>query len=390
MVREPGLAGRSLENSAITKTHVSFSYYRFIDSDGVVNLSAEDFNFLDRKHCFRMPTRSLLNELVKHYFLFVHPHLPIINEGAFWEVYTARSIYPAQRSRVSLFVVQAMMFVSCSVSSHHNLFEAVLNPRNSSYLRKQYKVLGLQITEVPGQPTTSEQRYVTSGLYSQAKLTMQFLFDFDTKRDSISTAQGTLLLSYHTPMGNVKMNSYWLGIAIHFARDAKAHLYFTSSHFTREEKNIRKRLWWCCILRDRIISLGVRRPLQISLGEFDTSQAPPVEEDFEEEVRTSKVYSVTLKRSLIQLLIMHFELGAILTNVLMVTYSIDQIQGVGFSLSTEADFQRVELCRSALDHWFEKSTMGVPPPADEGDISKSLVLFKNLMFMYYQYVGSCF
>lgn len=118
--------GESMESISPRRNYVAISYYKFIDSSGLFNLSPEDYNFLEQKNCFRIPTKQLLDEIIKQYFLHVHPHLPILNEGVFWEMYTAKDGFSPEKPRLSLFVFQAMIFASCSVSPnvdiHMNLY----------------------------------------------------------------------------------------------------------------------------------------------------------------------------------------------------------------------------------------------------------------------------
>jgi hypothetical protein len=99
----------------ISSTDVIFSYYSFLESDLLSHISPQDVNFLESQGCFRVPTRPALDEFVQEYFLHVHPNLPMINEGTFWEMYTHQGFYPLDRPRLSLFVFQAMLFASCSV-----------------------------------------------------------------------------------------------------------------------------------------------------------------------------------------------------------------------------------------------------------------------------------
>lgn len=78
-------------------------------------MSPEDARTLEVNGCLHIPIRSTLDIIVREYFLHVHPTLPILDEGKFWNVYRnkdRRKNYP----RISLFLFQAMLFVSCSVS----------------------------------------------------------------------------------------------------------------------------------------------------------------------------------------------------------------------------------------------------------------------------------
>lgn len=183
-----------------------------------------------------------------------------------------------------------------------------------------------------------------------------------------------------------KINTYWLGIAIQFAKDAEAHRYHTSKNFNPSKRNILKRLWWCCILRDRIISLGVRRPLQIGSADFVTHQPLLSFGDVQSEIGRSKVYSPNTKVLLNQLTVALCELAMVLTEVIMLLYplhgSIDSI------LSTEEKVAQslslLATCRSALVGWFKKIFMSFPQPSRIGDVHKSVILYTDLIYIYYQ------
>lgn len=197
----------------------------------------------------------------------------------------------------------------------------------------------------------------------------------------VLSAQGALLLSYNSSMRNLKrLNTFWLGISIQFAKDADAHRYDTNSNLSPHRKNILKRLWWCCIIRDRILPLGVRRPLHISSTDFDFTAAPMVREDFYSEVTKSKVYDAASKRLLTDLFITLCHLAVVLTDVIMVIYPFSEYSDTGI----EASLGRIATCKSGLNSWFERATLLFPTPAGLSDTHESITLYTNLMYMYYQ------
>lgn len=105
------------ESRSTVESHVMFSFYPFLELDILSHMSSQDVNFLEQSGCFRVPIRPALDEFVREYFLHVHPSLPMLDEGEFWDGYAHRSSnYPIGRPRLSLFVFQAMLFASCSVS----------------------------------------------------------------------------------------------------------------------------------------------------------------------------------------------------------------------------------------------------------------------------------
>lgn len=118
------------ESPASVDTHVIFSFYPFLKLHIQSHMSPQDVNFLEQQTCFRVPTRPALDELVREYFLHVHPSLPIIDEGTFWEMYTYRARNPTEKPGLSLFLFQAMLFASCSVSVHFVVLKRFCEMRN--------------------------------------------------------------------------------------------------------------------------------------------------------------------------------------------------------------------------------------------------------------------
>ncbi len=183
-----------------------------------------------------------------------------------------------------------------------------------------------------------------------------------------------------------KINTFWLGIAIQFAKDAGAHRYYSRENLDPDKRNKLKRLWWCCILRDRIISLGVRRPLQVSPADFVSHQPPLSVHDLQSEVGRSKVYSPNTKVLLNQLTVALCELAVVVTDVIMLVYPLHE--SIDSILSTEEkatqSLNLVATCRCALTGWFKKIFMTFPQPSRPGYVHKSVILYTDLMYIYYQ------
>lgn len=110
------LEGPAFHQRRVTqKNSVVYTYYPFLTLDNLFSCPPHDVDFLEAEGCFHLPTRKIMDQIVRQYFLHVHPLLPILNEGDFWEMYyNKRTNEPAT---MSLLVFQAMMFVSCNVSS---------------------------------------------------------------------------------------------------------------------------------------------------------------------------------------------------------------------------------------------------------------------------------
>jgi hypothetical protein len=88
--------------------------------------------------------------------------------------------------------------------------------------------------------------------------------------------QTAVLLSYWSPYNSeLQVNSYWVGRAFHHART----LELWNSGLDSGALSCRRRIiWWCCLIRDRLISLGLRRPYR--LQEKTSIRAMVRREDF--------------------------------------------------------------------------------------------------------------
>ncbi|KAH8660221.1 fungal-specific transcription factor domain-containing protein, partial [Xylariales sp. PMI_506] len=348
---------RSTSNSRVldAKVHVTYHCFPFLKADFSI-MPEEDNHFLDTQGCFNIPERRALDEFIREYFLHVHPSLPLLDESLFWSMYFHKGPRELCPSSMSLFVFQAMLFASCSFLSPSTV-----------------KKLGF-----------ASIRCARASYYRRAKL----LFDFGGETDPVANARGALLLSYHASMRDQKRtNSLWLSTAIHFARGARAHQCYldNSLYENRDRQRALKRLWWCCIVRDRILPLGLRRQVHIIWGGGDSVYPALNENDFEDEIACSRVYDPGTKRTLTRIFITLCDLAVSLTDVLGIIYpTSDSIDNCLSDTSTiRKRLGRINRCKSGLNTWFEKATVKFPTPAGILSKNESLILYTNLMYMYY-------
>ncbi|KAI1103601.1 fungal-specific transcription factor domain-containing protein [Jackrogersella minutella] len=350
---------------------VTYSYYPFLSIDNLHNIMPQDVNYLESQGCFRVPTRAILDEFVQQYFLHIHPILPIINEGDFWDIYCNPSFSDANE-KISLVFFSAVLFSSCNFVSKSSI-----------------KALGF--------PSIRAAR---ATFYRRTKL----LFDFDTETSLISLAQSALLLSYwatNWSLASKKLNSSWLGIAIQNAKSSDAHLYAVKPNYSAitdpakyKKQRVLKRLWWCCLIRDRILALGVRRSLQISRAHFDLEANTGLGyTDFADEVDRSKVYNADTKRCLIEIFVQLGELCSVLTDLITLVFPLDDVPGWDRQIGTEGATTLKE-CKAALRRWYKSATLRFPmfgggsTPRMTTTNSKqfqhdSVILYTNLMYMHY-------
>jgi hypothetical protein len=94
---------------------VSYLSYPFLAINNLAALSAQDHAFLEIKGALHVPVKPMLDEFVRQYFLHIHPLLPLIDEAKYWSEYR-QDERVGSTSKISLMVLQAMIFTSCTVS----------------------------------------------------------------------------------------------------------------------------------------------------------------------------------------------------------------------------------------------------------------------------------
>lgn len=351
-----GLSGHwpaSLNIGQPTPSDVSYSYYPFLTMGNARRIPHQDFNFLETQGCMRVPIRPWLDEIVQQYFLHVHPFLPLVHEGDFWDLYQHDGEEPTGE-KVSLLLFQAMLFASCTFVSESTM-----------------KALGYP-----------DIRSMRGTLLRRAKL----LYDLGSESSPLVIAQASVLLSFASLTSTKTPNTLWLSIAIENAKLAEAHLYPTmTAADLHKQRGILKRLWWCCIIRDRSIGLLMRRPIKITTDHWDFSACPLVPEDFADE--RSRVYNSATKRRLSEILAQTMELYVILTKVLMLVFPHKD--------SRTLDNSRLQDCKASLRRWYSAAasrfpkphhgvSMVAPSPALNQIIDPGpTTLYINFMYLYY-------
>lgn len=92
---------------------VVYSTYSFVDRADLFYTSVQDIQFLHSEGCFLLPSPNIMFQFLKHYFMNVHPTLPMLNEAEFWDAYWSPS--PPRSKMLRLLPIQAMLFASCNV-----------------------------------------------------------------------------------------------------------------------------------------------------------------------------------------------------------------------------------------------------------------------------------
>ncbi|KAH6972022.1 fungal-specific transcription factor domain-containing protein [Ilyonectria sp. MPI-CAGE-AT-0026] len=347
-----------MNGNAPGSPELSFFCYPFITVTNIHQLHQQDAGFLECQGCLRVPIRPFLDEIVQHYFLHIHPFLPLLHEGDFWELYYRDPRYPPEEP-MPLLLLQAMLFAACTFISDSTI-----------------QTLGYR-----------DIRSMRATFLRRAKL----LYDLECESSPLVIAQACVLLSFTSLSSSRKPNTIWLSLAIENAKLAEAHLYVTmSSPSCSKERNVLKRLWWCCIIRDRSMGLLMRLPIRITKDQFDFNADPLTSNDMEDELQRSEVYNPGTKRRLVEILAQSVELYTALTDILSL---ILPPKGIHDPIQQGKDKSHVTLqdCKAALRRWHASAVSKLPNIRNCSNMTsptraashESIILYKNVMYMYY-------
>ncbi|KAK4173035.1 fungal-specific transcription factor domain-containing protein [Triangularia setosa] len=206
------------------------------------HISNEDISFLRQKGCFTFPTKDILDDLLKCYFDYVHPHVPFLDEQEFWERYLDRdprsqNFHHTDGYRISLILFQAVLFAATICAPLNVLRRAGYTSRRAARRAAFDKV--------------------------------HALYSLDAERDKMVLLQTLLLMSFwRGGSSEDKDGWHWSGLAFSLAFDFCLHRQ-PDAHLTARQETLRKRCWWSCVLRDRLLALSEQRAPRLQLDQSD-------------------------------------------------------------------------------------------------------------------------
>ncbi|PWY71472.1 putative C6 transcription factor [Aspergillus heteromorphus CBS 117.55] len=197
-------------------------------------LQKEDIDYLSMKGALTVPDVGLRNELLKSYLHYVHTYMPLLDLEDFLQTIVQND----GTRRMSLLLFQAVMFAGTAFIDLKHLHAA-------------------------GYPTRKAAR---KAFFQRARL----LYDFDYEVDRISLVQSLLLMTYwyETP-DDQKDTWHWMGVSLSLAHTIGLHRDPGNSRMDLRRQRMWKRIWWSTYTRDRLIALGMRRPMRVKDDDCD-------------------------------------------------------------------------------------------------------------------------
>lgn len=153
-------------------------------------------------------------------------------------------------------------------------------------------------------------------------------------------------------------------------------------------QNTLKRLWWCCIICDRVFPLSSRRDIKITKSNFDFGGSPVLDSsDMADETYGSEVYDPTTKALLAEVLQKFVELCVGLTDVLTVTSVLHNHPAWESTINAD----KLNSSKEELQQWYGswaqlKSTIEERSRKEAlpGPSAASVTMTTRLLDMYYQ------
>ncbi|KIW16340.1 hypothetical protein PV08_06391 [Exophiala spinifera] len=197
------------------------------------DLAVEDLIYLRQRGALTLPDPELRDDLLKNYFELVHHFLPLIDLDAF----QASIENPARHGQISLLLVQAIMYSATAWADVKLVRRAGFLTRDA--MRRAY--------------------------YLKTKL----LYDFSCERDLIAIVQSLLLLTtWWISPTEQKDGYYWCSVALAVATSIGLHRDAHSEGLPAPVRRLRRRIWWCCLIRDAFTSLGTNRAPRVRPDDF--------------------------------------------------------------------------------------------------------------------------
>jgi len=333
---------------------------------------AEDRQYLVQKQVFTLPPLRLQNALLAAYVEFVHPYMPLMELHDFLRVVNDRS---GASGKISLFLYHAVMFSATAFVDETLLRDAGYDSR----------------------------RDARRAFFSRTRL----LYDFDYETDRLILVQGLLLMTYwyETP-DDQKDTWHWMGVAISLAHTIGLHRDPAKTPMIPRKQKLWKRVWWSCLMRDRLVALGMRRPTRIKSEDFDVPTLN--EDDFEIEAlpednallgpECALIRDVEMQRELAVMCIEKANLCMLIGDMLKVQYSVLSRSGVRPEHTINSthmllpnknpeNMEEVESVDHRLQDWFASLPESCQHhPLDSiaiTDANKALAVQRNLLHMIY-------
>ncbi|CAG8510545.1 7259_t:CDS:2 [Funneliformis caledonium] len=275
---------------------------------------------------FELPPKEICDKLLDAFWNEVHPVMPFFDKQDLMEKYNN-----LESNHTSVILLYSIFSISAKYVDDPTEGP---NPVDASSAGIQY--------------------------YNKAKELLKDEFGNST----ISVVQSLLLLASHHQSHRNSVTWVYVGLAIRLAQDLGLHRDSSQWNFDERQGEIRRRVWWACVVADRFTAAGLGRPLAINDADCDVDfpVAGKVPEDDDE---TIEGWVEILKCNLI--------LGRILNHI--------------YGIKSKSSQENAEHMLASLDHELSEWRENLPKkfhydstPIHYDNISSNRKVFMNLLY----------
>jgi hypothetical protein len=194
-------------------------------------------------------------------------------------------------------------------------------------------------------------------------------------------AQGAVLLTHHTSAEAPQAGSLWLTCAIENAMMIDSHPSVSVENFPQ---NLKRRVWWTILIRDRSLCIGLRRRPQVASIDIYGCRDCLSEADFGKELYSSRVHGYDTKIQLLIALKEQCGLAVLLTDLVSLVFTPAVMARTDSSVAELCrKLKRVEDIKQSLSLW-ESQVQPPPNPDVHSTFEDAAGALRNLTFMYYR------
>ena len=208
----------------------------------------------------------------------------------------------------------------------------------------------------------SDRRSARGDYFQKVKV----LYDFDWDVDRIPLIQSLLLGNYwYVSENDQKDPWHWLGVCISLATSIGVNQVVTYSKKDSKTCRLWRRLWWTCVLRDRIITASMRRPMRLKDEEINLS--PLTLSDFETQPITTDIPALrdcpfitdtAIRKNLAQICIANICICLCIGRIMKSLYHLRVFGGSTAEATmlykprmSQIDPEQITVLQDDLDHW---------------------------------------
>ncbi|KAL1910194.1 hypothetical protein Sste5344_003808 [Sporothrix stenoceras] len=295
-------------------------------------ITPRDLEYLADKDALTIPDDEFRDELLRTYVKIVYCFVPALDFTDFLDpIINGGDI----KHPVSLLLFQAVMFASVVFVD-----SSLLESRGFASRKAARKIF-----------------------FNRVRL----LYGLDCEPDRMALIQSLLLMTYwYDSPDDEKDTWYWMGITLSLAQVMGLHRDPEALDISVSEKRLRRRIWWSCFIRDRLLALGIRRPARIRSDQFNVPMLQLADYDLGQPVqerivfvRESSFTSVEEdgRRQMCQMCIDLAKLCVCIGNILHTQYTIVGTNSASSKnmavLPKQSKTQMADLarCDSELEEW---------------------------------------